>query len=285
MSFNQISAVIARERSVFKDAKKLLPYVHRGEAALFTRLVALMGLNALSKIMRSSWTYSLAADASAQILGTAYFAIMLRIPPMRLEDDIVALHLVAPPLRGSHTGEVMFDMTAKVLGALNPDWHSKLMGSTSDGAGNMVGVDLGWQTRLEEAFMESGETVFFKWHCGPHQCNLVNGKAVKVLETTGSGWMAKLYDIITYTRKEANLIEDMGSQSPYHINVRWVSFEIVMAWYRRHMDRLEAHYVEKEKEIAEDTCWWIVMILLHEHFKILGITFKSLQNSADFVSI
>jgi hypothetical protein len=38
-----------------------------------TRLIAVLGLEAVSRVMQQSWAFSLAADASAQILGTAYF--------------------------------------------------------------------------------------------------------------------------------------------------------------------------------------------------------------------
>jgi hypothetical protein len=38
-----------------------------------TRLIAVLGLEAVSRVMQQSWAFSLAAHASAQILGTAYF--------------------------------------------------------------------------------------------------------------------------------------------------------------------------------------------------------------------
>lgn len=56
------------------------------------------------------------------------------------------------------------------------------MGATSDGAGNMGGIDVGWQTRVKEASLASGESVFWLLHYGPHQLKIVNGKAVKALE-------------------------------------------------------------------------------------------------------
>lgn len=118
LSFSQISSVIARERQVFSDARKLLTFVHCGEAARFTRLVAVIRLNSISSILKRSWTYSVAADASAQIMGTAYFDIMVRIPPVRHGEDIQTLHLIAPPLQGYHTGALFYDITKRVLDAL-----------------------------------------------------------------------------------------------------------------------------------------------------------------------
>lgn len=80
-----------------------------------------------------------------------------------------------------------------------------------------------------------------------------------------------------HVRSQPNFIEEIGSQSPYHIEVRWSSLEAVLAWYRKHCDALEAHLVQNDKEIAEDTPWWCCMLLLHEHFKTVGVAMKSLQ--------
>lgn len=277
LSFAQVADVIRHERALWQDVRRRIDAVNRREATIFTRLIAVRGLQALASVLKKCWTYSIAADGSTQIFGVAYFSIMVRIPPLKVGEDIRTLHVVAPPLRGSHTGKAMFDITAKTLGALESDWCPKLMGSTSDGAANMLGCELGWQTRLEEASMESGEDVFYKFHCGAHRLNLVNGKSMEAVEETDSEWIKSLHKIVKFTRKEANLIEEMGCQSPYHIDVRWSSLEVVLSWYRKHLDRLEAHYVEKEKEIAEDTAWWCTLILLHEHFALVGVAMKALQ--------
>lgn len=277
LSFLQVSDLIRHERDLWQEVRRCIEPVSPRQATFFTRLIAVPGLQALGSVLKKCWTFSVAADGSKQFFGVAYFSIMIRIPPFKLGDDIQTLHVVAPPLRGSHTGEAMFSMTKKTLDAIDAGWCPKLMASTSDGAANMLGCEVGWQTRLEEASQESGEETFFKFHCGPHRLNLVNGKAMKALQNTLSEWTSELHKTVKFTRKEANLIEETGSQSPYHIEVRWSSLEIVLAWYRKHIDRLEAHYVAKEKEIAENTPWWCTLILLHEHFAIVGIAMKSLQ--------
>lgn len=122
LSFFHIDSAIARERAVFQDARKGIDFVNRREAALFMRLITVMGLRTISRIRESSWTYSVATDGVAQNMGTAYFSILVRVPPMHLEHDIHTLHLVAPPLRGSHTGDSMFNLTARVFDAVEPNW-------------------------------------------------------------------------------------------------------------------------------------------------------------------
>lgn len=73
--------------------------------------------------------------------------------------------------------------------------------------------------------------MFYQTHCGPHRLNLITGKSITALESTVSNWMSKLTETIKYTRNEADLIEDMGSQSSYYIEVRWTSMKHALQWY------------------------------------------------------
>lgn len=114
---------------------------------------------------------------------------MVKVPPMQMEKDNETLQIVAPPLRVSHTGESMFNLAAKAFDSLDPHWRKKRWVITSDGAGNVIGMKVGWQMRLEEESTESSESLFYRFYCGPHQLNHVNGKAIKALEKTGSKWL------------------------------------------------------------------------------------------------
>jgi hypothetical protein len=40
-----------------------------------------------------------------------------KCPPLSMHDDVYDLHVVAPPMCGSHTGDYMVDFTSEVLGA------------------------------------------------------------------------------------------------------------------------------------------------------------------------
>jgi hypothetical protein len=115
-------------------------------------------------------------------------------------------------------GGVFFDVTSEVLGALDPGWRTKLIGVKSDGAANMVGSLSGWQTRLRNSVADSES--FYLMHRGTHQLNLINGKAIVAIGREGSDWLEKLHAILKWTRKQANFIERLGSQYPFHIKVR-----------------------------------------------------------------
>jgi hypothetical protein len=77
-----------------------------------TRLVAVLGFEALHKILQRSWTYALVADFPAQIGGTFYICVWVRIPSLSMNYDVNDLHVVAPPIFGSHKGEYMVNVTS-----------------------------------------------------------------------------------------------------------------------------------------------------------------------------
>jgi hypothetical protein len=130
-------------------------------------------------VLRQSWAYSIATDSSAHILGTAYFDIRIRVPPMTWDSDIINLHMVAPPMRESRTGAYMHRITTEVLKALDTDWKSKILGATSDGTANMSGCVSGWQKRMEESCVHES---FFRVHCGAHLLNLANGRGMAAMD-------------------------------------------------------------------------------------------------------
>jgi hypothetical protein len=164
-----------------------------------TRLIAVLGLEAMSTVMRRSWAFYLAADASAQILGTANFCVRARFPPFSPHNVISNLHIVAPPMRGSHTGEHIYEVTIKVTGRFGRDLAVEIIGATSDGGANMVGSVSGWQTRQRNASTDPDS--FYLVHCGRHQLNLMNGKAMASIEVEGSEWIRKLHEVVKLVKK------------------------------------------------------------------------------------
>jgi hypothetical protein len=164
LSFVQVAETISQERELFAGGRSMLIYVTRRDVTVHTRLVAVLGFDALSKVLQRSWAYALTADSSAHIGGTSYFSVRICIPPLSMNEDIYNLHIVAPAMCGSHTGDYMFNITSEVLGALDPGWRTKLIGVTSDGAANMVGSVSGWQTRLRNAAADPES--FYLMHCG-----------------------------------------------------------------------------------------------------------------------
>jgi hypothetical protein len=58
--------------------------------------------------------------------------------------------MAIPLFEESHTGESLFKFVSKMLDALCSDWRLRLIGSSTDGAANMTGCNVGFTTRWLE---------------------------------------------------------------------------------------------------------------------------------------
>jgi hypothetical protein len=117
-SYRQVAEVMSLYREIFAIVRSTHKHMTRQLAAQHVRIVAGGGLESLRRIMQASWSYAVAADPSAQIHGTAYFAIRIHLSSIdRKTTSLVNLHLVAPPLSGAPSGKSMYNLTASVLTA------------------------------------------------------------------------------------------------------------------------------------------------------------------------
>jgi hypothetical protein len=266
-------------RRTIPKAMSTLKLVSRQTASFFTRSIAACGLEALRGIMKRLWAFSVAADASAHVHGVAYFSIRMRL--VIIDESKTSLHnahLLAPPLTGSHTVNYTYDL---VLSALDSHWRAKLIDSNSDGVVNMMGIYSGWQVRLLKSFPGSGP--FYRIHCGPHRLYLVNGRASAALRETESRWLEKLLVVIKLLRKQANLIEHMESQSPYHVEVSWSSLAQVLHWHKSKSDIQQQFYAQVQAEgfsnLAADPEWWFFVAIIHEHYSLVEKALSDLQGN------
>jgi hypothetical protein len=74
---------VAEVMSLYRDISAVVRSTHkpmtRQIAVQYVRMVASSGLESLRCIMQASWSYAIAADASAKIRATASFAIRMRL--------------------------------------------------------------------------------------------------------------------------------------------------------------------------------------------------------------
>jgi hypothetical protein len=116
-------------------------------------------------VLRRSWAFAIAADGSAHVQGVACFSIRLRlisIESKTRKSTLRNVHLVAPPMASSHTGQNMSEMTSCALDALGRKWRSRLIGCTSAGAANMTVVHSGanlWLKRRAKGKDPSSESI------------------------------------------------------------------------------------------------------------------------------
>jgi hypothetical protein len=134
LSYRQIASVMKRMRSKLPGVRSEFIPVTLRTASIYGRLFAAYGLEALRNVLRGSWAFVIARDGSAHAQGVAYFCIRHRLISVECKarkSKLHNVHLVAPSMDTSHTGQNIYKMTPCVLDALDSEWRSKLIGCTS----------------------------------------------------------------------------------------------------------------------------------------------------------
>ncbi|CAI5741065.1 unnamed protein product [Hyaloperonospora brassicae] len=116
----------------------------------FIRVQVAIALKRIADMLSNDdqvWALSLAGDVSTH-LGHSLFDLRLRL---YWHGRLLNLHLVALPMFDRHTAENMFNMIAKLMDALFPNWRDNLIGVSSDGENTMTGRHRDLVTRLVSA--------------------------------------------------------------------------------------------------------------------------------------
>jgi hypothetical protein len=169
LSFQQNSKVITENRESLGTASTA-GFLSPGEASCVSRIVCTVALDTISDLLTKAWSFSLACDVSTDDFGNSHLATRVRFPPVDPGTPLLSFHLLAISLfEESHSGESLFNLTSRVLGALCKDWRTKLIGSSTDGAANMTGYNVGLSTRLADDV----EFKFYRVWCLAHQLELL----------------------------------------------------------------------------------------------------------------
>ena len=237
--------------------------------------------------MKSLWAFAIGADESNSD-GDSHLDCCIRFPPIvRFEGSYEVsngFHLMAIPLFAcAHTGQEYCDLVIKVLDVLCPDWWMKLIGSSTDGAGNMAGHNSGFSTLLRNE-SECREAFYRVW-CLAHQLDLVIKASVNRIGETGVfAFVSKLTEIIGYLWRQKWLIQDMGAKCPYFIQVHWKSLAKMLKWLTTHQSKVLSFVKENQYAGAPMTVWWLVEKVCLNFLKDVMVTFDALQKSNVHVS-
>lgn len=120
----------------------------------------------------------------------------------------------------AHTGQEYCDLVIKVLDVLFSEWRMELIGSSTDGAGNMAGhnSELSALPRNESECSKD----FYRIWCLYHQLDLAIRASVSRIDGKGvSEFVSKLKEIIEYLRRQKRLIQGMGAKYLYLLQMRW----------------------------------------------------------------
>lgn len=259
LSFRQIAKVVRSDRENLGTAAKIGP-VSPGEASDMARIACAIGLQALSEIMKASWAFSIGADESNSDGQDSHLDLRVQFPALVGFEGgpavVNGFHLLAIPLFAlAHSGRVYCDLLIRLLDVLCPDWRMKLIGSSTDGAGNMTGHNVGFSTLLRNESL--CKEAFYRLWCIAHQLDLVTKKSVTKLDDSGVfTFMKPLTEVIAYLRRQKNLMSRMGgAKCPYYITVRWKSLAKVSKWLLANREQVSTYMQQKSFQYNPSSAW------------------------------
>ena len=266
LSFRQASRVM-------QDMKETLGLSALGsmcpqKVSSFVRIVCASNLQTISAILKESWAFSIALDGGNNS-DTSYLDVRIRVVSSCYE--LSNLHLLAIPMRDRHTGEHMYDLASTALDNLAPDWRSRIISVTTDGASSMTGQYRGVASR----FAQSALPGFYRVWCALHQLDLVLQRLYNSL--CDDSFVGTVTSMTGHLRRQFNLIAEMGSKCPKFVSTRWMSMSKVIKWFVANRVAVNAHLATKTVNWAPTDAWWIVTCCLNRVMKIVDVTITSLQ--------
>jgi len=237
------------------------------EVSKHCRIVCAISLQWLKELLSNVWAFSIATDAGNNS-GSAYLDLRVRF---YLKGNLHNFHLLAIPMRESHTGAYQYNLVVKAFDVLVPDWRHKLIGVSSDGASAMTGCIQGTVTRLQQ---ESHHSIFRIW-CGAHQLDLVIKKAFNGL--MDERFLTTLSGVTGHLRRQQNLLAEMKSTCPLFVNTRSISMGKVLKWLKVKRMRLLQHVEEKKPLCTPSVDWWLMVFIIQPMVERAEETFVALQ--------
>jgi len=204
------------------DAKEVCDIVKLGACnnylvASYARAACAISIEHISQVLCSKWAFSVAFDASTDLQQTSWVDVRIRYYENSALEN---LHLITLPFVGRHTGLATFEMFEKLFDAVWPLWKDKLIGCSTDRAANMTGRLSGVVTRIQKVVNPN----FMRVWCLLHQIDVI---MQKVYKQAGCNFYKTLTSIISFLRRQKNLVEEMQAICPNFSAIRWASMSQV----------------------------------------------------------
>jgi hypothetical protein len=136
------------------------------EVSDLARQIGGIYLVSLSSLLRAADGYAVARDGRDDGTGIKFFDVRVRV----LVDGIIAnLHVCVLPETVSATGESMFEMLDSFMLALDLNWRTSAVGSSTGGASDMTG----WCAGLASRVVDGVSSTCYRVWCMAHQFSLV----------------------------------------------------------------------------------------------------------------
>lgn len=244
---------------VINDAKKTASLVqiensNMGKVIATVRHICGMAFQMISDTLNSLWAFSIVLDGVTKN-DLSYLDVGLRFS---IKQTIHSFHLVAIPMRESHTGDFIFGLLSDFLNVLCPKWKTKLIGISSDGSCNKSGKVSSIVSHLHKA----SDPGCFRVSCGAHQIDSLIQKAFKQL--CDDVFVSTVIGVTGHLRRQRNLISKMRSKFPRFVDTRWLSMEIILEWFVKNKILLVAYFEETNLPCPPNASFWIAVHVLHD---------------------
>jgi hypothetical protein len=276
LSFRQAQTVL--QQTCNTTGLRNLAGVSEQNVREYVRAAVGINLQKISDILRGKrcWAFSIAFDGATR-RGKSFVDVRLRI---LVNGSIENLHLLATPIRVSHTGQAMADLVGRLLDAICLEravWKSKLVGISTDGAASMAGRLSGAVTRLACGTLSG----FYRVWCGAHQLDLVIQNVMSTL--CSDTFYTHLTSLIGHLRRQQNLVAEMGCTCPTVAHTRWMSLGRVANWLYENRSRVQEHLEEKKPACAPPQVWWIALLAVRCFMEPVDKCFRKLQGLSTLV--
>ncbi len=167
--------------------------------------------------------------------------------------------MITLPFAGQHIGLATFEMFEKMFDVVCPLWKDKLIGCSTDGAANMTRRLSGFVTRIQNVVKPN----FMRMWCLLHQIDII---MQKVYKRAGCNFYKTLTSIISFLRRQKNLVEEMQTICPNLSATRWVSMSCVAQFLVEKRSEIVTYFVETKPsdrfdQLPTPTFWILIFII------------------------
>jgi hypothetical protein len=180
------------------------------------------------------------------------------------------------PHFGRHIANLQVKMLVTFLGALCVSWVDKLIGVVTDGERTNMGHIIGIQKQLVNLATHDVTQV----NCVNHQADLVVEATIELID--GGDFIAKVYEVTVYLRKQNTLITEMGITSPKKTN-RWAALNSVLQFDIKYERQIIAFLDERHEQcgvtvppVLSET-WWVQVFAVAPGLELIHKMFCELQ--------
>jgi hypothetical protein len=241
--------------------------------------IGLICLQTISEILDNSYGFFIAIDGAGW-KRHKHVGIRFRFYIGQDLHSVFGGHLCISSTPSTKTATAhVFDSIVELFDLIDVDWKDKLVGVTTDGARDMIGVYNGLQTRFKNV---ATHKLICIW-CGCHQLDLELSHRYTdpVFAVGGVLWTTILDDFVTLLRKRARIFKGV---CPSRANTRWYRVSRTTRWIAtRYSEIREQHRIRPFSEFPSDT-WWVVLFVVQEFSETCYKTIRRMQSKKMIVS-